>query len=47
MDLDQKIEDTKLPNEEKRVQESIEVEAELVTQEPFLFEEESMTLHST
>jgi hypothetical protein len=46
MDLDANIEDIEFPDEEQRVQESREVATELVTQEPILFEEESMTLHS-
>jgi hypothetical protein len=46
MDLDVNIEDIEFLDEEKRVQESREVAAELETQEPIFFEEESLTLHS-
>jgi hypothetical protein len=46
MDMDVNIGDIEFPDEEKRVQESREVAEELVTQEPILFEEESMTFHS-
>ena len=46
MDLDANIEDIEFLDEEQRVQESQEVATELVTQEPFLFEEESTTLHN-
>jgi len=46
MDLDANIEDIKFSDEEQRIQESKEFVAELVTQEPIFFEEESLTLHS-
>jgi hypothetical protein len=46
LDLDANIKDITFLDEEKRVQESREFVAELVTQEPALFEEESMTLHN-
>jgi hypothetical protein len=46
MDLDVNIEDIEFPDEEQRIQESREVVAELATQEPIIFEEESLTLHS-
>jgi hypothetical protein len=39
-------EDIELPDEEKILQERREFPTELATQEPILFEEESMTLHS-
>jgi hypothetical protein len=46
MDLDANIEDIEFPDEEKRLQESWEVAAELETQEPIFFEEESLTVHN-
>jgi hypothetical protein len=46
MDLDVNIEDIEFLDEEQRIQESKEVAAELATQEPIFFEEESLTLHS-
>jgi hypothetical protein len=46
MDLDANIEDIEFPDEEKRLQESREVAAELETQEPVFFEEESLTVHN-
>jgi hypothetical protein len=46
MDLDANIEDIEFPDEEQRIQESREFATELVTQQPILFEEESITLHN-
>jgi hypothetical protein len=47
MDLDVNIEDIEFSDEEHRIQESGEVASKLLTQDPILFEEESLTLHST
>jgi hypothetical protein len=46
MDLDANIEDIEFPVEEQRLREGREVVAKLVTQEPIIFEEESMTFHN-
>jgi hypothetical protein len=40
------IEDIECPDEEQRIQERREVATSLDTQEPIIFEEESLTLHS-
>jgi hypothetical protein len=45
MDLDVNIEDIEFHDEEQRIQESREVATKLATQEPILFEEESLNLH--
>ena len=46
MDLDVNIVDIEFPDEEQRIKESKEITAEFATQEPILFEEESLTLHN-
>jgi len=46
MDLDVNIEDVEFLDEEKRIQECIEVALELDTHETIVFEEESLTMHS-
>jgi hypothetical protein len=46
MELDVNIEDIECPDEEQRIQERREVATSLDTQEPIIFEEESLTLHS-
>ena len=45
MDLDMNIEDIEFPDEEQKIQGRREFKKKLETQEPILFEEESMTLH--
>jgi hypothetical protein len=46
MELDENIEDIEFPYDEQTIQENREVVGELVTQEHFFYEEESLTLHS-
>ena len=46
MDLEENIEDIEFPYDEHMIQENREVVGELVTQEHFFYEEESLTLHS-
>jgi len=45
MELDINVGEIEIAGEEHRLQESITIARELATEEPIIFEEESLTLH--